>query len=152
MATVRHASIPCGDAFFDLTAVPVTSTETGHDFGTVFLFVDTTRSLELQRLKDRFLSSVSHELRTPLTSLCAYSELLRTMDPGAGGEWLEFVEVIHQESLHLSALVDGMFDFLELDSGNAEFCIEAVDAAQAVHEVVAMFGAVQRSLVPSIAS
>ena len=28
----------------------------------------TTRTFELQRLKDRFLSSVSHELRTPLTS------------------------------------------------------------------------------------
>ncbi len=134
--TVRHASVPSGDRMFDLAAVPVRSSVTGQDFGTVFLFVDTTRNHELQRLKDRFLSSVSHELRTPLTSIRAYSEILGTMVPGESMEWDEFVSVIHDESVRISNLVDGLFDFLQLQSGEAEFAVTALDANAVVQRVV----------------
>jgi PAS domain-containing protein len=44
---IRHAGIPCRDRVYDLTAVGVTSARTGHNFGTVLLLVDTTRTHEL---------------------------------------------------------------------------------------------------------
>lgn len=138
--TMRRTSVASGEKFYDLAAVSVTSRTTGQDFGTVFLFVDTTRNHELQRLKDRFLSSVSHELRTPLTSIRAYSEILETMIPGESMEWPEFVRVIHEESIQLSTLVDAMFDFLQLESGDAQFTIRAIDAPAIVEEVAAAFG------------
>lgn len=141
---IRYAGIPCRDSVYDLTAVDATSSRTGQDFGTVFLLVDTTRTFELQRLKDRFLSSVSHELRTPLTNICAYSELLRNMLPTDTAEWPEFVRVIHEEGLQLSGLVDGMFDYLQLESGEATFANEPVDGEHVVRTVVASFdGAVR---------
>ncbi|MBX3462138.1 MAG: PAS domain-containing protein [Planctomycetes bacterium] len=133
---VRHAGITCRERVYDLTAVQATSWLTGRDYGVLFLFVDGTRNVELQRLKDRFLSSVSHELRTPLTNICAYAEILRTLLPGESAEWPEFVRVIHEEGLQLSRLVDAMFDYLQLESGEAVFRSEVLDGALAVREVV----------------
>lgn len=133
---VRYAGIACHDRVYDLTAVQVTSRRTGQDFGTAFLLVDTTRTHELQRIKERFLSSISHELRTPLTNICAYSEILSAMAPGDAAEWPEFVRVIHDEGLQLSELVDAMFDYLQLESGEVAFAAQDVDGGEVVREVV----------------
>lgn len=133
---IRYSGIPCYDSVYDLTAVQAKSARTGQDFGTVLLLVDTTRTHELQRIKDRFLSNVSHELRTPLTNICAYSEILCNMLPGESLEWPEFVRVIHEQGVELSELVDAMFDFLQLESGEAEFVTEPVDGVGSVRKVV----------------
>lgn len=133
---IRYSGIPCRDRVFDMTAVQATSRRTGQDFGTVLLLVDSTRTHELQRIKDRFLSNVSHELRTPLTNICAYSEILCNMMPGESMEWPEFVRVINEEGVKLSELVDMMFDFLQLESGEAVFKNEALQGAEVVCEVV----------------
>ncbi|MBL8732434.1 MAG: PAS domain-containing sensor histidine kinase [Planctomycetes bacterium] len=144
---VRYSAIPCRDSVYDLTAVEATSSRTGQDFGSVFLLVDTTRVYELQRLKDRFLSSVSHELRTPLTNICAYAEILDGMTPqanaaGHADEWPEFVRVIHEEGLQLSRLVDAMFDYLQLEGGEARFANDRIDGAGIVRAVAAEFATV----------
>ncbi|HEU4420539.1 MAG TPA: ATP-binding protein [Planctomycetota bacterium] len=125
---IRHAGVPCRDRVYDLTAVGVTSARTGHNFGTVLLLVDSTRAHELQRLKDRFLSNVSHELRTPLTNICAFAEILDALVPKDHPELTEFAQVIHHEGLQLKGLMDQMFDYLQLESGEAVFASEEVDA------------------------
>jgi signal transduction histidine kinase len=141
LPSIRYSGIPCRDVVYDLAAVRATSPRTGQGFGCVFLLVDSTRTFELQRLKDSFLSSVSHELRTPLTNICAYAEILRHMLPGESAEWPEFVHVIHEEGLQLSQLVDGMFDFLQLESGEARFHNEPLDGEEIVRGIVAGFAA-----------
>lgn len=133
----RCSTIACGARIFDMTAVPVRSLRSGHDFGTVLLLVDVTRNHEVARLKDQFLSSISHELRTPLTNICAYAEILRLMLPGEDAEWPEFVRVIHEEGLHLSALVDTVFDFLLLESGEAVFHDERIAPVTILQHAVA---------------
>ena len=132
----RCSAIACGQRMFDMTAVPVRSVRSGFDFGTVLLLVDVTRNHEVARLKDQFLSSISHELRTPLTNICAYAEILRLMLPGEDAEWPEFVRVIHEEGLHLSALVDTVFDFLLLESGEAVFHQERIAPSHIVQHSV----------------
>lgn len=133
---IRYPAIPCRDAIYDLTAVRVMEPDSGRDHGCAFLIVDSTRCHELQRLKDRFLSTVSHELRTPLTNICAYAEILRSLLPGESAEWPEFVRVIHEEGLQLSRLVDGMFDYLQLESGEAVFRNRELDGSSLVAAVV----------------
>ena len=133
---VRRSGISCYNRVYDLTAVRVTSARTQQEFGAVFLLVDVTRTHELQRVKDQFLSNVSHELRTPLTNVCAYSELLRTMLPKDSPEWVEFATVIHDQGAELSEVVDAMFDFLQLESGEAEFVNEPMDGVRSVEKVV----------------
>lgn len=118
---LRYSAIPAGDRVFDVTAARVRSEQSGEEFGSVFLFVDSTHSHELVRLKDRFLSTVSHELRTPLTNICAYTEILNQMQPGESAEWPDFLAIVHDESLQLSQLVDNLFDYLQLESGEAKF-------------------------------
>lgn len=122
--TERHVqllAVRCDERLFDITALPVASVSSGQDYGIVFLFVDATRSHEVTRLKDQFLSCLSHELRTPLTSICAYSEILSQLLPGESAEWPEFVSVIRQEGVRLSRLVDELFDYLQLENGAAVF-------------------------------
>jgi signal transduction histidine kinase len=135
-AQVRRSGISCYNRVYDLTAVRVTSARTQQEFGAVFLLVDVTRTHELQRVKDQFLSNVSHELRTPLTNVCAYSELLRNMLPADSSEWVEFATVIHDQGVELSEVVDAMFDFLQLESGEAEFVNEPMDGVRSVQKVV----------------
>jgi len=132
---IRHAGVPCRDRVYDLTAVGVTSARTGQDFGTVLLLVDSTRAHELQRLKDRFLTNVSHELRTPLTNICAFGEILDALVAKQNDELAEFAHVIHHEALQLKALMDQMFDYLQLESGEAVFASEEVDAVALVREL-----------------
>ncbi|MFT4511508.1 MAG: signal transduction histidine kinase [Planctomycetota bacterium] len=136
LPVIRYSGIPCYDRVFDMTAVEATSRRTGKNFGTVFLIVDSTRTHELQRIKDRFLSNVSHELRTPLTNICAYSEILCNMMPGESAEWPDFVRIINEEGVQLSDLVNGMFDFLQLESGEAVFTNEPLNGAEVVEKVV----------------
>jgi signal transduction histidine kinase len=123
----RFSAIAQGDRFYDLEAVRVRSRTSGHDFGTAFLLIDTTRNHELAQLKDRFLSSVSHELRTPLANVCAFAEILRHHAPGDGDEWPEFVRIVHDESVQLRRIVEAVFDYLQLESGDATFELRPVD-------------------------
>ena len=136
LPVIRYSGISCYDRVFDMTAVEATSRRTGKNFGTVFLFVDSTRTHELQRIKDRFLSNVSHELRTPLTNICAYSEILCNMMPSDSAEWPDFARIINEEGVELSDLVDGMFDFLQLESGEVVFANESLDGADTVKKVI----------------
>lgn len=134
-APVRLSALRCGGVVFDVTAVRAVSPRTGQRFGSVFLFVDTTSIHELHRIKDRFLSNVSHELRTPLTNVIAYAEIVDRMNPEDEHEWREFVRVIHEESLELSHLIDGLFDYLQLESGEARFDVEPCDGGEVVAQV-----------------
>lgn len=145
---VRYAGIVVDHGVFDVTAVPARSARTGQEFGTVFLFVDTSRVRDLQQIKDRFLSNVSHELRTPLTNIVAYAELLGELSPANGGEWQEFVGIVQQESRELTELVDRLFDYLQLESGDSSFVEESCDGAAIAAAVVDRMaaGAVARGI------
>ena len=63
--------------------------------------------VELDRMKDQFVSSVSHELRTPLTSMVGYLELLMDGEAGElGEEQTHFLEIVNRNCLRLNRLVD----------------------------------------------
>src|SRR6185369_1704102 len=56
------------------------------------------RLLELDRMKDQFVSTVTHELRTPLTSMIGYLEML-TGESDVG-------ELSAEEQQHFLEIVD----------------------------------------------
>ncbi len=76
------------------------------------------RLLELDRLKDEFLSLVSHELRTPLTSIRGYLDLV--LDEEAGeltSEQRRFLEAVERNSGRLLRLVGDLLFVAQADAG-----------------------------------
>lgn len=72
---------------------------------------------ELDKLKDRFLSSVSHEFRTPLTSIRSFTEILLNCDNVDEQERREFLTVVKTESERLTRLIDGVLEFSKVAAG-----------------------------------
>jgi len=101
--------------------------------------------LELDRMKDQFVSSVSHELRTPLTSMVGYLELL--MDGEAGEleeEQAHFLEIVNRNCHRLNRLVDDILFVARVDAGRLSLERETIDfgalAAAAVQSAQATAG------------
>ncbi len=96
--------------------------------GTVSIFRDITREVEVDRLKSEFVATVSHELRTPMTSIKGYADLLLL---GAAGDISEqqqrFLETIKQNADRLSILVNDLLDISRIDQGRMELRFAAVE-------------------------
>jgi signal transduction histidine kinase len=76
------------------------------------------RLQELDRMKDRFVSTVSHELRTPLTSMIGYLEL--TLDEEAGElneEQKQFLGIVSRNCTRLNRLIDDILFMSRVDAG-----------------------------------
>ena len=82
------------------------------------------RLKELDRMKSEFLSTVAHELRTPLTSILGFSEIIlkRKLDEERRNK---FLEIINQESVGLSALINDLLDLSRIESGKGFKMIKA---------------------------
>lgn len=74
----------------------------------------------LTEMKKNFIANVSHELRTPLTSISAYTELLQNnvekLTPESQGE---FLQVIHTESIKLTAIINDILELSQMENGPA---------------------------------
>jgi signal transduction histidine kinase len=92
------------------------------------LALQNQRLLELDGLRDSFVSVVSHELRTPLTSVCGYLELLQQ---GEGGpvtkEQHRLMAVIDRNADRLLRLVDDLLFVGQVDAGTLALELGPVD-------------------------
>ncbi|PAE36661.1 sensor histidine kinase [Bacillus sp. 7884-1] len=68
----------------------------------------------LKKERNEFLASISHELRTPITYIKGYSDIGRRpmLDEQ---ERINYFNIIHEESEHLTQLVKELFDLARLD-------------------------------------
>ena len=107
------------------------------------------RLLELDELKDEFLSTVSHELRTPLTSIRSFSEILRDDTNLDSGERRKFLGIIIRESERLTRLINQILDLSRIESGRMEWRMGEVDLKALVEEAVAtMRGLFEEKILP----
>ncbi len=104
--------------------------------GTVSVFRDITREVEVDRLKSEFVATVSHELRTPMTSIKGYADLLLL---GAAGEMSEqqqrFLDTIKQNADRLSVLVNDLLDISRIDQGRLEIKFNLLEVDDLLHAV-----------------
>jgi signal transduction histidine kinase len=94
--------------------------------------------LELDRLKDEFISMFSHELRTPLASILGYVEILREEEV-SGPDAAHCAEVIERNAQRLLRLVGDLQLLSQIQSGQLAMEFRRADlaglAAAAVAEV-----------------
>ena len=93
------------------------------------------RLLELDRMKDQFVSTVSHELRTPLTSMVGYLEILLEQEAGDLNEdQLHFLEIVDRNSRRLNELIEDVLVTSRIDTGRLSLEPTTVDIGQLVAE------------------
>ncbi|MFW5837349.1 MAG: PAS domain-containing sensor histidine kinase, partial [Desulfovibrionaceae bacterium] len=88
------------------------------------------------RAKSEFLSMVSHELRTPLTSVLGFARIIQRklekdllpnlpgQDPKvckAGDQVRDNLDIIVEEGLRLTSLINDVLDLSKLEAGKVEF-------------------------------
>ncbi len=99
--------------------------------GTVSVFRDITREVEVDRLKSEFVATVSHELRTPMTSIKGYADLLLL---GAAGALTEpqqrFLQTIKQNADRLSILVNDLLEVSRIDQGQMQLRFAPIDVEE----------------------
>jgi len=82
------------------------------------LEADNEKLVDMNRLKDIFLSTASHELKTPLSSVIAYAELLDDHEDRLSKDQArEFVGRLRGEAHRLLGLIDDILDLSRLESG-----------------------------------
>ncbi len=121
------------DKFISLHLSPILSE--GHFFGTVSIFRDITKDVELDRLKSEFVSTVSHELRTPMTSIKGYADL---MIMGAAGALtdpqMRYLQVIKNNADRLHNLVNDLLDISRIETGKTTLDLRPLDVPQIIAE------------------
>ncbi|MBS1829853.1 MAG: PAS domain S-box protein [Acidobacteria bacterium] len=92
-----------------------------------------------EALKDELVATVSHELRTPLSSLLGFAELMLDRNFDAD-EQRGFLEIIHNETLRLTQLINDFLDLQRIESGRMTYHFDAVDLAALLKESAAIYG------------
>ncbi len=90
--------------------------------------------LELDRLKDEFVSSISHELRTPLTSISGYVEVL--LEGETDAERRSHLSIVDRNAHRLLGLVSDLLFAARLQDGGLELDGEDVDLRRVVSHAV----------------
>jgi signal transduction histidine kinase/CheY-like chemotaxis protein len=107
--------------------------------GTVTVFRDITRDIEVDRLKSEFVSTVSHELRTPMTSIKGYIDL---MYDGMAGPLTDsqrkHLRTIKDNADRLTLLVNSLLDISRLDTGMIKLAVEPVAPLDVIGHVVSI--------------
>jgi PAS domain S-box-containing protein len=91
--------------------------------------------VELDKLKDNFLSTVSHELRTPLTSIKSFAEILLNYDEDQATQ-KEFLGIINEESDRLTRLVNDFLDISKIQAGRMQWKSSEIALAETINSAL----------------
>ncbi len=110
-----------------------------NDFlGTVSIFRDITREVEVDRLKSEFVATVSHELRTPMTAIKGYVDILSMGAAGALQEnQLHFLDIVRNNIDRLNILVNDLLDISRIEAGRVILSTQSVNLRDIAEEVIA---------------
>jgi|GEM_PF-568299 len=96
------------------------------------------KQVEIDEMKDSFISMASHELKSPLSVIRGYIEFLRD-DTVQEKDRHEYLHRIDASANELRQLIDDILDVSRIEMGRLRFSPDRVHPAEVVDEVVAMF-------------
>ena len=95
------------------------------------------RAVEINRLKDEFVSTVSHELRTPVTSLRLNLHLLLTEKFGKLQEkQKDVVSMLEKESVRLGKLIDDILSLSRYQKRKEKLSLKAISLRELVQSCI----------------
>ena len=94
------------------------------------------RLTRLDSEKDDFLSKVSHEVRTPMTSIRSFSEILLQTPDLKRAQSERFLNIIHDESIRMTRLLDGILDLSVLEGGDTPWALTPTDPEIALDNAI----------------
>ena len=89
-----------------------------------------------ERSRKELIAGISHDLRTPLTSIKAYVEGLEQGVASTLKARKHYLDTIKNKTGNLEHIIDSLFLFSKLDTGEFPYNMEYVDLASTVSEIV----------------
>ena len=130
--TAATQAVAAGD--FSQQVTVSSSDEIGdlaHDFNQM------ARTLEIsEKQRQQLLADTAHDLRTPISIMRSH---LEAMLDGVFPPTPENLAVVHEETLHLSRLVDDVRTLSLVESGHLPLHLSTLDMSELVQQVVAAF-------------
>lgn len=107
--------------------------------GVVAILRDMTEERQTDKLRKDFLANVSHELRTPISLMQGYSEAIVDDIAASNEEKRELAQIIYDESLRMSRLVNELLDLARMEAGHIQLNLEKVEISDYVNRVAKKF-------------
>jgi len=99
--------------------------------------LDVTERIEIQKLRQAFVSMVSHELRTPLTSVMGFLNLIQINALGAvSAELEEGAQAAERNIGRLIKLINELLDLEKLESGKLDLKIRNVLWSNVIRDAI----------------
>jgi len=97
---------------------------------------DTTKTKDVEQIKQDFISNASHELRTPLTSIKGYVE---TLEEECSKNSKEFLEIIKRNTDRLIKITDDLLYLSELEEKKTSAVFEEMSLVDLFKNVIRLF-------------
>lgn len=91
------------------------------------------QSFEQQR---RFMADASHELRTPVAVICGETEVAISNADRSTDEYRESLEIVHDEGMRLTRMVEDLFTLTQADSGQHPLALGDFYLDESINECV----------------
>lgn len=106
-------------------------------FGTIEIFRDITKEIEIDKAKTEFVSLASHQLRTPLSTVSWYTEMLLAGDAGKlTSTQKKYLGEVYRGNHHMVDLVDSLLNVSRLEMGTFTVEPKLTDLVKLAKDVI----------------
>lgn len=129
---------------YEYTIVPRFDANDDDCIGATGFFRDITEEHKLDMTRRDYVANISHELRTPLQTLRGLIEPLADGMVKKDEDRMRYYDIILNETLRLSRLIDDMLELSKLQSGTIAFQMYPFDLNELLNSILARFTPVMK--------
>jgi PAS domain S-box-containing protein len=128
-----HSPSQGRDLYVRASAAPVQGA-VGRVTGAVQVLRDITELIELDRLKDQFITMAAHELKTPIASMKGYAQILLRRQSGISSEGREMLAAIDRGATRLDHIIADLLEVSRLQLGTMTVGRDTIDLVELARE------------------